>query len=153
MHLFVGQAGNAGKRGGRGGGGGAGAGAAAAPAGAINDDAIVEGIDEAVAAAAKAKRRHRRPRRKRKREAAEAGTDYVALVDSMYKAEIAKAAGEQAELVLDLRAVIDDAMCLWQTAETSSLTLHVQRNKCTVTLVHIVCEYILEPTCASLFTS
>ena len=109
LHLFVGQAGNAGKRGGRGGGGGAGAGAAAAPAGAINDDAIVEGIDEAVAAAAKAKRRHRRPRRKRKREAAEAGTDYVALVDSMYKAEIAKAAGEPAELVLDLRAVIDDA--------------------------------------------
>ena len=90
-------------------GSGGGGGGDPAPAPAMDDAAIVKGIDEAIADAARAKRRHRRPRRKRKREAAEAGTDYVALVDAMYKAEIAKAAGEEADLVLDLRAVIDDA--------------------------------------------
>lgn len=96
-----------------GGTGGAGAGAGGtprSPPGASMDDAtIVKGIDEAIADAARAKRRHHRPRHKRKREAAEAGTDYVALVDAMYKAEMAKAAGEEPEVVLDLRAVIDDA--------------------------------------------
>ena len=97
------------KGGGGGGGGAAGGARDASPSAAMDDETIAKGIDEAIADAARAKRRHRRPRHKRKREAAEAGTDYVALVDAMYRAEIAKAAGEDAELVLDLRAVIDDA--------------------------------------------
>ena len=101
MDLFVGTA--------KGGGSGASAAGGASPSAAMDDETIAKGIDEAIADAARAKRRHHRPRHKRKREAAEAGTDYVALVDAMYRAEIAKAAGEEAELVLDLRAVIDDA--------------------------------------------
>lgn len=88
---------------------GEGGGKPAPPPAAMDDETIVKGIDEAIADAARAKRRHHRPRHKRKREAAEDGTDYVALVDAMYRAEIAKAAGETPELVLDLRAVIDDA--------------------------------------------
>ena len=91
------------------GGGGGGSGSGGASRMHLDDDTIKKGVDEAVAAAAKAKRRHSRPRRKRKREAAVAGTDYVAMVDAMYRAEIAKAAGEAADVVLDLRAVIDDA--------------------------------------------
>ena len=93
----------AGKQEGGSGGGGGGA------SQALDDDTIKKGIDEAVAAAARAKRRHSRPRHKRRREAAEAGTDYVAMVDAMYRAEVAKAAGETPDTVLDLRAVIDDA--------------------------------------------
>lgn len=92
-----------------GGGGSSGNGAAAPASAAMDDETIVKGIDEAIADAARAKRRHHRPRHKRRREAAEGGTDYVALVDAMYRAEIAKAAGEEPGMVLDLRAVIDDA--------------------------------------------